>query len=162
MSRFSVIPAVYLLLLRGEADGLEVLLQLRGPATSYLPGHWASAAAGHVEQGESVYAATVREAGEELGILVDPGDLHPLCTMQRTLPGVTDPVEQRVDFFLTARHWVGNPSIREPDKCVELGWFSPAALPVPMVPHEHYLLARVPSGRVPALLTFGYDDGARP
>ena len=68
MSRFQVIPAAYLLLTRGEGDTLEVLLQLRGPGTGYLPGHWASGAAGHVEYGESVFVAAAREAAEELGI----------------------------------------------------------------------------------------------
>ena len=58
MNRFQVIPAAYLLLTRGEGDDLEVLLQLRGPGTSYMPGHWASGAAGHVELGESVFDET--------------------------------------------------------------------------------------------------------
>src|SRR4051812_48565602 len=101
-----------------------------------MPGHWATAAAGHVEYGETAFVAAAREAAEELGITVDPADIAPLCTMQRTLPGVADPVEQRVDLFLTTRRWVGEPVIREPEKCTDLGWYSPAAPPSPMVPHE--------------------------
>jgi 8-oxo-dGTP diphosphatase len=156
VDHFQVVPAAYLLLCRGERDDLEVLLQLRGPGTSYMAGHWATAAAGHVELGESVYAAAAREAAEELGIEVATADIEPLCSMQRTLPGVADPIEQRVDWFLTTRRWAGEPAIQEPDKCVELGWFSPADLPRPMVPHERQLLGVLASGEVPPIVTFGF------
>jgi 8-oxo-dGTP pyrophosphatase MutT (NUDIX family) len=161
MHRFRLVPAVYLLLVRGQGPGLEVLLQRRGPGTSFRPGHWAAAAAGHVEQGESVYAAAGREAREELGIVVHAHDMAPLCAMQRTLPGVSDPVEQRVDFFLVARAWTGEPAVQEPEKAETLGWFRPAALPSPMVPHEEYLLGlladeTVTGSPVPAVLTYGF------
>jgi 8-oxo-dGTP pyrophosphatase MutT (NUDIX family) len=155
--RFQVVPAAYLLLTRGEGDEREVLLQLRGPGTTYMAGHWATAAAGHVELGESVYVAAVREAAEELGVEVHPADIEPLCAMQRTLPGVSDPVEQRVDYFLTTRTWRGEPSVQEPAKCVALAWHRPAAPPAPMVPHEAYLLSLLagPAG-VPPIVTFGF------
>ncbi len=161
MDRFQVIPAAYLLLLRGDGADLEVLLQLRGPGTSYKPGHWATAAAGHVERGESVFAAAAREAAEELGITVVSGDISPLCAMQRTLPGVADPLEQRVDYFLTTRVWEGEPSVVEPEKAVELGWFRPSRLPAPMVPHEEYLLGllaerSITGEAMPAVVTFGF------
>ena len=156
MSRFCLVPAVYVLLLRDRADGPEVLLQLRGPGTSFMPGHWAAAAAGHVEAGESVFAAAVREAAEELGIQVDPDALEPLSAMHRTLPRVADPVEQRVDFFLTVREWAGEPTIQEPAKCADLGWFGLSRLPDPVVPHERQLLGLLARGRVPAVLTSGF------
>ena len=156
MGRFQVIPAAYLLLVRGEGADLEVLLQLRGPGTTYMAGHWATAAAGHVEYAESVYVAAAREAAEELGITVDPADISPLCAMQRTEPGNPDPVEQRVDYFLTSRRWQGEPAIQEPDKCTGLGWFRPSAPPTPMVPHEGHLLSLLASGRVDPIVTFGF------
>ena len=151
-----MIPAAYLLLLRGGGDKTEVLLQLRGPETSYMSGHWASGAAGHVEYGESVAAAAAREAEEELGIDVEPADVEPLCALQRTLPGVPDPVEQRVDFFVTTRRWVGEPAIREPGKCLELRWCRVGALPQPVVPHERHVLTRLAAGQVPPVMSFGF------
>jgi 8-oxo-dGTP pyrophosphatase MutT (NUDIX family) len=157
VTRFQVIPAAYLLLTRGYGPELEVLLQLRGPGTDYMPGRWATAAAGHVEYAESVFAAAAREAVEELGVTVRPGDITPLCAMQRTLPGVADPVEQRVDYFLTTRTWRGDPTIREPEKCLALAWHRPSAPPHPMVPHERHLLTLLAGGSgVPAILTFGF------
>ena len=158
MSHFQVIPAAYLLLTRGpERSGeLEVLLQLRGPETGYLPGHWACGAAGHIEYGESVAAAVAREAAEELGIGVATDDLTPLVTLQRTVPGCADPVEQRVDFFLTARTWSGKPTVQEPGKCSELRWCRLSALPAPMVPHEHEVLRRLADGALPPFLSLGF------
>lgn len=156
MTRFQVIPAAYLLLMRGEGADLEVLLQLRGPGTGYRPGHWASGAAGHVEYGESVYSAAAREAAEELGIVVDPDDIEPLCAVQRTLPGCDDPVEQRADYFLCTRRWSGEPRPQEPEKCVELRWCRLSALPQPLVPHEHVVLELLATGSLPAIVSIGF------
>ena len=156
MGTFQVVPAAYLLLLRELADGTEALLQLRGPGASYMSGHWACGAAGHVEYGESVAAAAAREAEEELGITVDPVALEPICAVQRTEPGNPDPIEQRVDFFLVAREWRGEPSIREPAKCLELRWCRLSDLPQPVVPHEREVLERLAVGRVPPVLSLGF------
>ena len=72
--RFVVVPASYVLFLRRVGEEDQILLQLR-QGTGYMDGHWATAAAGHVERGESVFAAAAREAAEELGVVVDPADL---------------------------------------------------------------------------------------
>ena len=62
--RFALVPASYVYLLREGDAGTEVLLQLR-QGTPYMDGHWAAAAAGHVERGETAYDAARREAVEE-------------------------------------------------------------------------------------------------
>ena len=156
MGHFQVIPAAYLLLVREQAGRAEVLLQLRGPGASYMSGHWACGAAGHIEYAESVAAAAAREAHEELGIGVDPSAIDPLCAVQRTEPGNPDPVEQRVDFFVTSRQWSGEPRIREPEKCLELRWCRLDELPDPVVPHERHVLERLASGRVPPVISLGF------
>jgi 8-oxo-dGTP pyrophosphatase MutT (NUDIX family) len=156
VSSFQVVPAAYLLLLRGEADDTEVLLQLRGPGASYMSGHWAAGAAGHIEYGESVAVAAAREAREELGVEVRPGDIEPLCTMQRTEPGNPNPIEQRVDFFVTSRRWSGEPTIQEPGKCLELRWCRFGELPDPVVPHERHVLEQYAHGRVPPIISQGF------
>lgn len=160
MSHFQVIPAAYLLLTRDASSGEpEVLLQLRGPGTTYMAGHWACGAAGHIEHGESAASAIAREAVEELGITVDPAGLVPLCAVQRTTPGCAEPVEQRVDFFLVARAWSGEPTIQEPGKCSELRWCRGSELPQlpePLVPHEREVLARFFAEDVPPFLSLGF------
>lgn len=148
--RFALVPASYVYLLRDGAAGTEVLLQQRGPVP-YMPGHWAAAAAGHVEPGETAYDAARREALEELGIT--DLSLEFAFTMQRSQFGPA--VEERVDFFFTARSWSGEPRIVEPDKAGALGWFGLDALPDPMVPHEAHAIAHLSSGE--RYLTFGWS-----
>ena len=149
--RFAVVPASYAYLLREGDGGAEVLLQQRG-AVPYMGGHWAAAAAGHVERGETAHDAARREAYEELGL--DGVDLRFEFTMQRTRHA--DAIDERVDFFFTTRRWSGEPRIVEPDKCADLGWFPLADLPEPLVPHEAYALAHL--GGSDRYLTFGFHD----
>ena len=154
--RFQVVPAAYLLLARPGDGGTEVLLQLRGADTSYMPHHWASGAAGHIEYAESVAVAAAREAREELGIDVDPAVMRPLCAVQRTEPGNADWIEQRVDFFVTADAWSGEPAVQEPGKCDRLAWFPLDRLPSPLVPHEAEVLRRLAVDDLPPVLSLGF------
>ncbi len=109
LDRFVVVPAAYVFLLRDGVAGPEVLLQLR-QNTGFMDDHWAAAAAGHVEKGETAYDAARREAREE----IDVGDLalEFVTSMQRTRGG--EPIDERVDFFFTTRSWSGTPRIVEP------------------------------------------------
>ncbi len=151
--RYTLVPAVYVLLLRGPAAtpagppaaGTQVLLQLRRN-TGWMDGHWAAAAAGHVEPLETAYDAARREAREELG--VGGLDLHHEVTMQRT--GTTDPLDQRVDFYFTTRSWSGEPRVAEPEKTADLRWVPLEgldALGEPVVPYERRVLEGLGSGR---------------
>jgi 8-oxo-dGTP diphosphatase len=157
VSRFVVVPAAYVFLLRDGIDGAEVLLQLR-QNTGFMDGHWAAAAAGHVEKGETAYDAAQREALEE--IAVADLDLRFVTTMQRTRSG--EPIDERVDFFFTARSWTGDPRIVEPEKCAELRWCLLDDLPDPVVPHELAVLDTIRAGRRTPYSTFGFPPaGAR-
>ena len=149
--RFVVIPAAYVFLLRDAADRTEVLLQLRR-GTGYMDDHWAAAAAGHVERGETAYAAARREAQEEVG--VTDLDLTFVTSMQRTRHD--QPIDERVDFFFTARSWTGEPRIVEPTKCADLRWFALDALPDPVVPHERVVLTGLRDGSIDPYTSFGF------
>ncbi|WGX97913.1 NUDIX domain-containing protein [Nocardioides sp. L-11A] len=151
-TRFAVVPASYVFLLRETGrDGTEVLLQLRRD-TGYMDGHWAAAAAGHVERGETAEAAARREALEE--IAVEDLDLAFATAMQRTAHDL--PIDERIDFFFTARSWSGEPRIVEPAKCADLRWFPLAGLPSPVVPHEAVVLAGLLRGDLAALTHHGF------
>ena len=54
-------------LLRDSDKGQEILLQKRHN-TGYMDGMWDCSVAGHVENGESMKMALLREAKEEIGI----------------------------------------------------------------------------------------------
>ncbi len=149
-----MVPAAYVLLLRGSGRDAEVLLQLR-QGTGYRDGHWAAAAAGHVEADESVHAAACREAAEEVGVKIEQADLEPLTTMHRTHAN-HDPIDERVDFFFSCRRWAGEPRLLEAAKAADLGWFPLVALPEPVVPHERYVLDGLRENSLPTISTFGF------
>ena len=159
--RFTVVPAAYVFLLRDGVGGPEVLLQLR-QNTGYMDDHWAAAAAGHVERGETATTAAHREAGEEIG--VSDLALEFVTTMHRTRHDLA--IDERVDFFFTARTWSGEPRIVEPLKCAELRWVPLGRLddlPGPVVPHERVVLDGLAEGHdgrhggLAAYTTFGFD-----
>jgi 8-oxo-dGTP diphosphatase len=148
--RFRVVPAAYVVFLRDD----QILLQLR-EGTGYMDGHWAVAAAGHVEAGESVFEAAVREAREELGVEIDAADLEPRCVMHRTARN-PKPIDERVDWFFACRRWSGEPTLVEPDKAADLRWFPLAALPDPVVPHERYVFEQLREGTLASIVAFGF------
>ena len=151
IDRFVVVPAAYVFLLRDGVSGPEVLLQLRRN-TGFMDDHWAAAAAGHVEKGETAYDAAHREALEEIG--VTDLDLTFVTAMQRTRGG--EPIDERIDFFFTARSWSGEPRILETLKAAELRWSPLDALPDPVVPHELTVLEGLRTGTTTAYSTFGF------
>lgn len=150
VDRFQVIPAAYVLL-RQES---RVLLQLR-QNTGYRDGHWAAAAAGHVEAGESVIQAAQRETLEELGIEVAADDLMPLTGMHRT-HGNGLAIDERADFFFECRRWTGEPHLVETTKAADLRWFDLDALPDPVVPHEKFVLDHLRAGTLAPVVTYGF------
>jgi 8-oxo-dGTP diphosphatase len=148
--RFQLTPISYVVFKRGN----EVLLQLR-QGTGYMDGHWANAAAGHVESNESALDAEAREVYEELGIAVNTTDLHPLVVMHRNQgSGQTD--HGRVDFFFECTSWESEPQLMEPHKAGDLRWFHLDSLPSAMVPHERHVLERLRSG-MPPIISLGFS-----
>ena len=150
MPRFSLVPAAYVALVR---DG-EVLLQQRRN-TGYMDGHWSFSAAGHVERGESVVAAAVREVQEELGVTVTEADLEPVCTVHRRQNERTG--GQRVDFYFTVSRWEGEPQAREADRNGGIVWAPLSALPEPLVPVDAIALGMLATGERKAIVHWGFD-----
>lgn len=114
---------VHLFFLRGE----QILLARRFQ-TGYRDGDY-SVPAGHLDGGETVVAAAVREAGEEVGVRIEPEEIHFLSVMHR-LEG-----QERVDFFVRAQTWDGEPYNAEPHKCDDLRWVHLDQLPENTIPY---------------------------
>lgn len=110
--RFKVVPAVYVLLMQDSA-----VLLMRRFSTGYCDGLY-SLPAGHLDGGESLKEAAVREVVEEIGVQVKTEDLELVHVMSR--PKARD--AERVDIFFTAKKWHGEPTIVEPNKCDDLRW----------------------------------------
>ena len=147
-----MVPAAYVLLLREH----KVLLQLR-QNTGFMDGYWACAAAGHVERGESVFGAAIREAREELGIGIVSDALIPLTTLHRSNGG-DRLIDQRVDFFFACTSWQGEATIQEPEKCADLCWFALAALPDLIPDHERLVIEGYRDGTLVPIGSSGFTD----
>ena len=119
--------AATVILLRGGADGLELLLVKRNPAARFMGGVWVFPG-GAVEQAEGEddgahRAAAVRELREEAGVtLPDPAELVKFSRW--ITPAV---VRTRFDthFFLASLPPGQEPRV-DGEECVEHGWFTPA------------------------------------
>ena len=128
--------AVHVFLTRAD----EILL-LRRFNTGYEDGNY-SVVAGHVEAGETVTQAAIREAREEAGIEMDPAGLRLRHVMHRRGD------DERVDFFVVVERWVGEPRNCEPAKCDELSWHALAALPDNTIPYVRHAIACWRAGRL--------------
>ena len=116
--RFNTRLAVFMIL---RNDKNEILLQQRS-GTAYLNGYW-DLPSGHVEHGEALRDAAVRELLEEVGVTARPEDLELVNIDQYFLD------QDYVNFTFAVTSWRGTPSICEPDKCSDLNWFDPHTLP---------------------------------
>ena len=123
MAKFRAAVAVHLLLIEGGKA-----LLLRRHNTGYEDGNY-SMVAGHLEGGEELKAAMIREAREEVGIEVSLSDLEIVGAMHL----MTE--REYVHFFLKASAWSGEIKNMEPDKCDDLRWFGLSDLPENTIPY---------------------------
>jgi len=128
--------------------GDEILL-LRRRNTGYEDGNY-SVIAGHLDGGEPVKQAMIREAREEAGIDIEPIDLEVVHVMHRQSN------DERIDFFLKAVRWRGEPINCEPHKCDELRWCRFDDLPGNIIPYVRRAIENVQRGV--AFDSFGWED----
>jgi len=126
--------AVHLFLLRNG----RVLL-LRRFNTGYEDGNY-SVVAGHLNGGETVAEAAIREAREEVGVAIHPDDVEVVGVMHRRSN------DERIDFFVKITSWDGEPFNRESDKCDELLWCTLESLPHNTIPYVRQALENYRSG----------------
>jgi 8-oxo-dGTP diphosphatase len=121
-----------------ERDGLVLLAERSG--TGYADGAL-NLPSGKLEPGEDVVAAVIREAHEEVGVVVDRAD-GAVHVMQHLSPeGQT-----RVGWFFRADRWVGEPYNAEPHKCARLLWAPVDQLPGNTWPYTTAGLAQYRAG----------------
>ncbi|MFJ3832287.1 phosphotransferase [Streptomyces sp. NPDC090046] len=127
-ARHTVPVDVHLILRRDGLTGPEVLLSRRaGPV--YATGLW-HLPSGHLDPGEDMVAAVIREAREETGVLIAVEDVTAAVTVHHRPPRGTG---SRIGVFFEVRRWSGLPRVREPDRCDGMGWYPLGALAEPMV-----------------------------
>lgn len=98
------ISAVFVL----EQDGKFLFLK----RTDNFKG-WYLLPGGHVDEGERVIDAAVRELNEELGIIVKPNNLQFV---------MVKPDNKYINFFFRVLDWEGIPQNMEPEKHGDMAW----------------------------------------
>lgn len=101
----------------------RLFLSRRGPLAKNERGLW-EFPGGSVEFGETLANALKREMLEEYGIEIEVGEL--LDVVDHILP---EEGQHWVSPTFICRILSGEPVIREPGKCIEIGWFAPDHMP---------------------------------
>ena len=119
-------PAATVIVLRGGAEALEVLLVKRNPASKFMGGAWVFPG-GAVDRNEgegqpALRAAAMRELGEEAGIeLNDPDTLIPFS---RWITPAAVKIRFDTWFYLTPLPDAATPQI-DGNEIVDARWYEP-------------------------------------
>jgi 8-oxo-dGTP pyrophosphatase MutT (NUDIX family) len=135
--RHRTIVDVYVLLQR--KDGKILLLERAD--TGYADGQLCPPS-GHLEADETVVDGAIREAEEEVGVLIEPDDLR----FTHVIHYRTPEHQPRIGFFFTTTHWHNEPTNQEPHKCAGLTWEDPTNPPPNTVPYTALALAEIANG----------------
>jgi 8-oxo-dGTP pyrophosphatase MutT (NUDIX family) len=109
------------IVLRGDGDGLEVLLVRRTPEARFMGGVWVFPG-GAVDPGEDELGAALRELQEEASITVaDPGSL---VRFSRWITPAMVKIRFDTHFFLAPVPADAQPEI-DGEEIVDVGWFTP-------------------------------------
>jgi len=119
-------PAATVILLRGGADGLEVLLVKRNPASKFMGGAWVFPG-GAVDRNDgegqpALRAAALRELGEEAGIHQD--DPNTLIPFSRWITPAAVKIRFDTWFYLTPLPDGATPEI-DGSEIVDARWYEP-------------------------------------
>lgn len=127
--RYRTLSTVGMIVTR-ENDGQEEILLQKRKDTGWMDGFWELAACGHVEEGETLKQAAVRETKEELGLDVKEEDLK--------FAGLNhNKIEDKGIYYCAyfkVHKFNGTPKIGEPDKCEAIKWFPINDLPQEIIP----------------------------
>ena len=127
MGKENFLASIYLIIKNNEG---KVLLQRR-QGTKLWPGFLALPA-GHVDEGENVYDAAIREAREELSITITKQDIIDSFVVNRRNKSLAP----YFDVYFEISSFKGKIKINEPEKCSELKWVDINNLPNDVIDFE--------------------------
>lgn len=138
------IPVTALIMIR---RGNEVLLMKRFN-TGYEDGKYCFPG-GHVEKGEEIKKAAIREAKEEIGIDIEEDKVNVIHVFNRKVKD-----NAYIDFILECHEWKGNIRIMEKDKADEIKWFDIDNMPNNVIPFMKEVFKDNSGFYIP----FGWDE----
>ena len=138
--------ASFVILRRG--DSVAFVLRKN---TDWMDGHY-GLPAGKLERNESFMVGALREAKEEVGVVIEEADLRHALTVHRK---ADDDDMDWIDMYFEASKWQGEPHNAEPDVHSELAWLDINNLPKNMVPPVRSALQQIANGQTYA--EYGWD-----
>lgn len=135
-NRFMLYASVHILFVKEN----KILLLLRKNITS--DGQY-GLVAGHLESGETITSAFLREAKEEVGVNIDPKDIK-ISTVCHSIN--INNGREFIQFYAICNKWNGEFVNNEPEKCGGLSFFPVDNLPDNTVPYIKDAIAKVLSG----------------
>ena len=130
LERFKIPVSVFVILRQDD----KILMQLRQGGA--LAGCWGFVG-GHLEGGEQIGTAAVREVKEEVGVTVQPEDLTLKTIFHKQDGG------EYLQFYFECCRWSGEIENKEPGKCVRLAWFEWKSLPDNTCPATLQAVAKI-------------------
>lgn len=127
--RFTLRAAVFLLAIK---DNQTLLLRRRN--TGWRDGYF-DLVAGHIDGNESLIDALIREAKEEVGLVIAPEDVKFVHLSHTQFDN------EYFTVFFEVTKWVGEPKIMEPHHADRLQWFPLDDLPENLTPSSALGLA---------------------
>lgn len=108
----------------------DKILLIKRKNTGYMDGMYAFVA-GHVEKGESLKQAMIRESCEEAGIILEEKDLEFVCAIR---DGKRN--DEYINCYFKAEKYSGNLRIAEEEKCEEIVWTRLDNIPQNIIPND--------------------------
>jgi 8-oxo-dGTP diphosphatase len=142
--RFKLDCSVFVLLAR---DHKFCFLQRTG--TGWKDGFY-SVPAGALEPGETLATAAIREAREEVGVILQADQLRLLHTVHCRTEG-----NEWLGHFFMAESWKGEARLLEPEKHSNLTWALPLEAPRPLLGYVQQALEAIM--RHQSYSEFGWD-----
>lgn len=129
-----------------ERDGRTLFLERRN--TGFMDG-FHSLVGGRVEPGETILAAAIREAREEVGLAITEAEIRLATVVQKFGP------RERLSFVFAHALPPGvEPRNLEPERCGGLVWAPRHAPPAPLVPYIALVLAETGMRGSPRVITY--------
>ncbi len=108
---------------------VEVIIQkdnkvcmIKRKNTGYMDGYYAFVG-GHVEKGESLKQAGIREVKEECGVVIKAEDMNFVCGIRNGKR------EDYFNYYYVVSNFEGKLQNMEEDKCEEIVWIDKNAIP---------------------------------
>lgn len=137
MQKFQLLVTANILLIK---DGKMLLT--RRANTGFYDGCY-ECPSGHMDGNETVRQAAARELFEEVGVVAKIEDLKVVHVVHRY-----GEKNERIEFYLVAEKWEGEPSIKEPDQCDDINWFPLDQFPENMVPKTKAAIDQYLGGKI--------------